>query len=98
MPSSDAASARSMIFCQRSGVITVTLGDLSIGDLSIGDLSVKISFGPSPLALHGHGRDLHYLGGFVNVQPAKEAQLYNLALPGIKRCQACQGVVECNQV
>src|SRR5262249_18002528 len=66
----DAASARSMMLCQRSGVIPLTLRNLSM----------KISLGPAPLALHGHRRNLHDLGGLVNVQPAKESQLHDLAL------------------
>src|SRR5215831_1594855 len=76
-PNSDAASARSMIFCQRSGVISVTLS-------RSGEFSMKISLGPTPLPLHGHRGNLHNLGGFVDTQPAKESQLDHLALAGIK--------------
>src|SRR5262249_47302395 len=83
VPSSVAASARSMIFCQRSGVITVIPGDLS----------TKISLGPLPLALNSPGRDLHNLGGLVDLQSAKESQLDDLALSRIKGRQTGQGVI-----
>src|SRR5215471_4004037 len=88
LASADAASARSMIFCQRSRSIIAFLADLS----------VEIRLCPSPFALNRHRRELQHLGGFFDVQPTEESELHDLTFSRIHRFQTRKGVVQSNEI
>jgi predicted aspartyl protease len=54
--------------------------------------------GQSPVAFDGVPRNLKNLGGLIQIEPAKEAQLHDPGLPGIEFRKSLQRIIDLHQV